>query len=168
MPPRHVWRTIRARLHGVAPALSWGWNGIYLWRLLAGGFATLAIAGIALYPMQVDRAAKAQLLAVLQTPQQQAVLVVRVGPDGMLHVRTLQDLGGVAGDKAMELWALPPGQKPQSLGVVAASGTTALALVRPHGLTGVPQLAVTLEPAGGSPTGLPTGPVVMSGGLFEI
>jgi anti-sigma-K factor RskA len=167
-PPRRVWRTIRARLHGAVPAMSWGWNGIYLWRLLAGGFATVVIAGITLYPMQVDRAAQAQLLAILQTPQDRAALVVRAGPDGVLHARTLADLAGVAGDKSMELWVIPPGQKPQSLGLVAATGSTAIPLVRPRGLSDIDQLAITLEPHGGSPSGLPTGPVVMSGKLFMI
>lgn len=167
-PPRRVWRTIRARLRGVAPAFSWGWNGIYLWRLLAGGFATVVIAGLVLYPMQVDRAAQAQLLAILQTPQERAAVVVRAGPDGVLHARTLEDLAGVAGDKSMELWALLPGQKPRSLGLVAATGATSIVLAKRKALADVPKLAITLEPAGGSPSGQPTGPIVMSGNLFEI
>jgi anti-sigma-K factor RskA len=165
-PPGRVWRAIRARLRGVNPVKSWGWNGLYSWRLLSGALAIALIAGVALYPLQVDRAARAQLLAVLQTPQAQAMLVVRADSSGVLHVRTLQDLRAVAGDKALELWALPPGGKPQSLGLVAPGGTTAL--TRPDGLQGVPQLAVTLEPPGGSPTGQPTGSIIMSGEVLPI
>jgi len=32
----------------------------------------------------------------------------------------------------------------------------------------VQQLAITLEPPGGSPTGAPTGPVIMSGDVLRI
>jgi anti-sigma-K factor RskA len=165
-PPRRVWHAIRARLHGASSAFSWGWNGVYLWRLLTGGLALLLIAGVVIFPAQVDQAARAQLLAVLQNPQARATLVVRADADGVLHVRTLEDLASVAGDRALELWTIPPGQKPKSLGVVAASGATAL---RPKfGVTSVDQLAITLEPPGGSPSGAPTGPVVMSGKVLEI
>jgi anti-sigma-K factor RskA len=165
-PPRRGWRAIRARLHGVAPAFSWGWNGIYTWRLFSGALAAILIAGVVIYPMQVDRAAHAQLLAVLQNPQSQAMLVVQAEDNGVLRVRTLQSLASVAGDRALELWAIPPGQKPQSLGLIATNGLTAL--TRPHGLTGVAQLAISLEPPGGSPTGQPTGAIVMSGKVLEI
>jgi anti-sigma-K factor RskA len=165
-PPQRVWRAIRARLHGVAPTLSWGWNGIYLWRMLTGVLTTMMIAGATIYPMQVDHAAREQLLAVLQTPEARATLVVRAGADGVLHVRALENLASVAGDRALELWAIPPGQKPLSLGVVANDGATALKTS--HGLNSVDQLAITLEPLGGSPSGNPTGPVVMSGKALQI
>jgi anti-sigma-K factor RskA len=68
-----------------------------------------------------------------------------------------------------ELWVLPPGQKPVSLGVLKAGERTEraidnmrAALVQP-GTT----LAVSLEPAGGSVSGSPTGPVLYTG-LFEL
>jgi anti-sigma-K factor RskA len=165
-PPARVWRAIRARLRGNDPARSWGWSGLYSWRLLSGALALALLAGTVLYPLQVNRAAREQLLAVLQTPETQAMLVVRADASGVLHVRTLRDLRAVAGDRALELWALPPGGKPQSLGLVAPGGATSL--TRPQGLQGVPQLAVTLEPPGGSPTGQPTGPIIMSGDVVPI
>lgn len=166
MPPSRVWRGIRARLPGRKRESGWGWSGVYSWRLLSAALALVVAVGLVMYPQQVDRAARAQLMAVLQTPQAHAVLVVRAAPDGTLRVRTLEDLSQVSGDKAMELWVLPPGQKPRSAGLLAANGASTLA--RPDGLTTVDQLAVSLEPAGGSPTGQPTGPVVMSGKLLEL
>lgn len=70
-------------------------------------------------------------------------------------------------DKSAELWVIPAGQKPQSLGVIAAGQSRRMPL--PAGLTGAGQstavLAITLEQAGGSPDGAPHGPVVATGGL---
>ena len=52
---------------------------------------------------------------------------------------------------------LPPGRRPSERG---GSGTVAL---RGKVLTGTDTLAVSLEPAGGSPTGQPTGPILYAG-----
>ena len=165
-PPRRVWRAIHARIHNATPTSRWGFDGVYLWRLLSGALAVALIAGVALFPQQVDRAAHAQLLAVLQNPQANAMLLVRADSNGALHVRALEDLTSVAGTRALELWALPPEGKPQSLGLVAITGATTL--TRPSGLAGVDKLAITLEPPGGSTTGQPTGPIIMSGKVLEI
>lgn len=165
-PPRRVWRAIHARIHTSTPASPWSVNGLYLWRLLTGAFAFALVAGVSLYPQQVERAAQAQLLAVLQNPQAGATLIVRADASGVLHIRALEDLSSVAGNRALELWALEPGAPPLSLGLVAMNGVTTL--MRPRGRAGAGQLAITLEPPGGSPSGLPTGPVVMSGKLLEL
>ena len=60
-----------------------------------------------------------------------------------------------------------------SAGPVLPSGytdTLVAALPGPAGtaLQNIPALAVSLEPAGGSPTGLPTGPVLYSGPLQKL
>ncbi len=72
-----------------------------------------------------------------------------------------------AADKSAELWVIPAGQKPVSLGVIAAGEERRMPL--PASLIGAGQatsvLAITLEQAGGSPTGDPQGPVVATGGL---
>jgi anti-sigma-K factor RskA len=66
-----------------------------------------------------------------------------------------------------ELWVIPAGGKPRSLGTMPPSA-------RMHARLDVPvarelqqgaTLAISVEPAGGSPTGNPTGPVVASGKL---
>jgi len=68
--------------------------------------------------------------------------------------------------KVHELWVLPaPGVNhgnPVSLGLLPGSGETRrqLTAAQHAALAGAKQLAVSLEPAGGSPTGLPTGPVL--------
>jgi anti-sigma-K factor RskA len=71
----------------------------------------------------------------------------------------------IARDRALELWMLPDGRPPQSLGLVPATGIERVPLRSPVGvaLQGIPALAVSLEPPGGSPTGAPTGPVLYTG-----
>jgi anti-sigma-K factor RskA len=62
----------------------------------------------------------------------------------------------------LQLWSLPDGATvPASLGVLPADGKQVQASPAAGG-----QLLVSLEPAGGSPTGAPTGPVVYSGRLI--
>jgi anti-sigma-K factor RskA len=105
-------------------------------------------------------------LAVLSDPKsQKPVLVVSAGvKSDQLWIKTLDPSIHVP-DKSLELWALPTGQAPKSLGLVTASGKAALKLVAAadQSLGDIPALAVSLEPRGGSPTGAPTGPVLFSG-----
>ena len=77
--------------------------------------------------------------------------------------------GQAQADRSFELWVLPEGQAPVSLGVL--NGREALVLdtaklLGPDGETA--NLAITLEPLGGSPSGDPTGPVVASGALSPV
>ena len=76
----------------------------------------------------------------------------------------------VAPDRSLELWALPEGQNPQPLGLVPATGVGRLTLGGPAEavLANTRALAVSLEPAGGSPTGLPTGPVLYTGAVQRM
>ena len=81
----------------------------------------------------------------------------------------------VAGDMpadpshAHELWVIPEGGKPHSLGTMARGRqmhmrlADALAQLLQQGAT----IAISVEPPGGSPTGAPTGPVVASGALGQ-
>jgi anti-sigma-K factor RskA len=66
-----------------------------------------------------------------------------------------------------ELWALPKGGNPVSLGILPAEGTStrALTAVQKAALGASIQLAVSIEPPGGSPTGQPTGAVVFTAPL---
>jgi len=72
--------------------------------------------------------------------------------------------------RALELWVIVPGDRPRSLGVIEAGRPVRVSV--PPSLTAHMQvdaaLAVSLEPPGGSPTGLPTGPVIASGKLTNL
>lgn len=73
-------------------------------------------------------------------------------------------------DRAAELWVIPAGGTPHSLGLLSPRGATALTLTPDNRvrIVGGATLAVSLEPIGGSPTGLPTGPVVAAGALSPV
>jgi anti-sigma-K factor RskA len=65
--------------------------------------------------------------------------------------------------RAYELWALPAdGAAPVSLGLMPKSGRITLELndAQRLALSRSRQIAISLEPPGGSPTGAPTGPVL--------
>jgi anti-sigma-K factor RskA len=85
----------------------------------------------------------------------------------MLAVEALQPQDKPT-DTSFELWMIPgANQPPRSLGLLAPSGTLRIPLSDPQLeiLKRSGALAVSLEPAGGSPTGLPTGPVLYQGAL---
>jgi len=89
--------------------------------------------------------------------------VERTADFGQISIRTVGNVV-LEGDRNYELWILPGGgQNPVSLGLLPRSGTLQRELTAAQRtlLASAAQVAVSIEPAGGSPTGLPTGPVVI-------
>ncbi|MBA3446003.1 MAG: anti-sigma factor [Pseudaminobacter sp.] len=83
-------------------------------------------------------------------------------------------LSHVSGERAsgrdFELWMIEGENPPVSMGVIP-SGSTINLRISPEArekLASGAVLAISLEPAGGSPTGQPTGPVVAAGDLKSI
>lgn len=106
-------------------------------------------------------------VAVLSDNASTASVLVTI--DVSKNKMTLQRVGAYqeAVDKSLQLWAIPAGGKPQSLGVMGNEKVSKLAadVLR---VKGAPILAVSLEPKGGvsEATG-PTGPVLFKGALIE-
>ena len=186
-PPARVWRGIEERLGGARAQPGGIWANLAFWRnlgLLASGMAAGLLATfIVMAPRATPPAPQpvvirvpsnemaASYLAVLADPKtQKPMLIVSAGrSSNELWVKTLDPAAHVA-DRSLELWALPPGQPPKSLGVVPRSEKmTALKLVATadQAFAEVPALAVSLEPPGGSPTGAPTGPVLYTGPFLK-
>ena len=72
--------------------------------------------------------------------------------------------------KSFELWIVSDKfQRPQSLGVIGGDEFTARQLLTRYDADTINQAtyAVTVEPEGGSPTGVATGPIVFTGKLVE-
>lgn len=108
------------------------------------------------------------IVAQLGPSDAQAVLLARYDEEsGQLTIRpaTLS-----VGGHAAELWIIPEGQRPRSLGLVQSAGVTRAII--PTDLRLNPRqgaaIAVSLEPVGGSPTGQPTGPIIASGKFSTI
>lgn len=66
--------------------------------------------------------------------------------------------------QVQEVWIIAPDAAPVSLGLLAEASLTVPYPDAPQGWT----LAVSLEPAGGSPTGAPTGPVLAAGVIGDL
>jgi anti-sigma-K factor RskA len=165
-PPARVWTGIRRRLFDAAAAPG-GRDSPRWWRAFALGSAALA-AMLLLYVgagLFAPPPLAPPLAAILQNDKSQSVWVVSASADGAaLSVRTLTPQPLSVG-QAFELWLVPGDGKPRSLGLISSTGATQLALpkaLQPALVQGA-VLAVSLEPAGGSPTGSPTGPVLYQG-----
>ncbi len=128
------------------------------------GLVLLAVGGAFAY-REFDRAQEQHYLATLQEGRAAAV-IVRLDPrSGDLQVRPLLD--PAPDDKTYQLWLVPDGQPPRSLGTFSGAFGTRSDAVRRLGARGAAKamLQVTIEPEGGSPFA-PTGEVVYSGRLL--
>lgn len=74
-----------------------------------------------------------------------------------LHVARVAGVPAVEG-QVHQLWVIAPGEAPVSLGLLQDA---ALIVAHPMPIAGW-VLAVSVEPAGGSPTAQPTGPVILT------
>jgi anti-sigma-K factor RskA len=116
---------------------------------------------------QLQAKPEIQYVAVLADDQASASMLVTFDPKH--NTLTLKRVGGFqeAQDKSLQLWALPPGGGPRSLGVVGADPVVRLAAAESQ-VREVPALAISLEPKGGAPAGSgPTGPVLFKGALLQ-
>src|SRR5207342_467859 len=138
------------------------------WRGL--GFAAGALAAACL-----------AALIYLGTLTQPEPLVATIEGGGQRHFVATIDMkrGTVAvvpaafsadATRVPELWLIPPDGTPRAVGLLRADQTVVLAM--PPELAALAKnnavLAVSLEPPGGSTTGLPTGPVIATGKLTSL
>lgn len=166
-PPPRVWSGIARRLglRGADQAgLGW-WQRLGFWRgfALASFAAALVLSGIQLMSPAVLPAES--LVVVLAGPDARpAMIATAARGESVLTLKAVGDVRPEPG-RTFELWALPEGGAPQSLGVLPPVGVAKVPLRAPSGeaLARVPTLAISLEPPGGSPTGQPTGPVLYTG-----
>ncbi|MGY2410852.1 anti-sigma factor [Pseudomonas pergaminensis] len=163
--PAHVWEGIKARIEPQVlhlPAKRPFWKSI---RVLAAACAVVVavLVGV-LYHRDLGVEYNATLLAANQQP----ALQIKAFGDH-LQVEPLT-LAAIEPTRALELWVIPTGGKPISLGLVPVAGKGRIPLsTEQQALLKAPvTLAVSLEPQGGSPTGQPTGPVLYQGQLASL
>jgi anti-sigma-K factor RskA len=162
-PSPQVWAAVSRRLFGddatagSAPRVR-RWRG---WQLAAaaGLVAVALIVGL----IMRQAAPPLQTLVVLGTDT--AHPVWRLERRLPLTALTIQVIGTVpeAVGRSYELWALPRGGVPVSLGLLPAAGSAERTLSERQrtALLAADKVAVSVEPVGGSPTGSPTGPIVI-------
>jgi anti-sigma-K factor RskA len=171
-PPERAWsRIARAtRAHNPGAPRESLWQSLVFWRSFAIGSAALAAASIgALTFIAISPVARPPLLATLGAANGQPGFVAAVNAGGTTLMVVPAALL-TSDPRAMELWLIPAGDKPHSLGLIAPGRPVRIEvprdLVTRIGVDSA--LAVSLEPPGGSPTGQPTGPVIASGKLTGL
>ena len=170
-PPARVWQGIAVslRLPQTAPPSTNWWQSLSFWRLssLFSTVAAIVLAVLVVIERPAPQTEPGKLVAVLSNAQAEPVLLARFdGSSGRLRLASIGSFKAAPG-KDHELWALPEGSAPVSLGVMSQQGEVELVLDarRLAELQRSGALAVSLEPSGGSPTGAPTGPVLLTGKL---
>jgi anti-sigma-K factor RskA len=174
-PPPRVWERVTARLGLVdgsargAAAMRW-WERLSVWRGLAVASVVVAIALGILQFARPPAPATSPIVVVLAGADAKPALIVTAARDE--RFLTLKPIANTtpAPGRVFELWALPQGGAPRSLGVIPAGNVVHVPLPSPaaEALTNIPSLAVSLEPPSGSPSGQPTGPVLFSGSVERM
>ena len=177
-PPDYVWARIRSDLklaqpvRDAQPRASW-WDSLVLWRWLGIGASMVAAASIAfmlIVPRPGATPAAVSATYMASTMEQDNGRAGWTATMDLQHARMIvvpASPTAMAPQKSPELWLIPDGKAPISLGVIAGDKPTSIALRADllAQLSATAVLAVTVEPAGGSPTGKPTGPVMAKGAI---
>ena len=156
------------------------------WRTVANAMTALAAVLLATLGIQIYRpellpgalrprlhtqvdAARGQFAAVLQADGSSPAFILTV--DAGSRSFTVRRVGAAPEPgKSYELWLVSDRlQQPRSLGVIGGSDFTTKSALSSFDADTVSQAtyAVTLEPEGGSPTGVPTGQILFSGKLIQ-
>lgn len=177
-PPAGAWRRIAAEIAPASVAArrtsAFGqlWNSLGFWRGMALGVSAAAAVLLVQLGNPVPAALPAPghiLVATLAGDDGKALIAAAYDPDRAAVVLAPAANPDLAG-KSPELWVIEGSAKPRSLGVVGmgAPSTHGVDRARFAGLKPGSVLAISIEPAGGSPTGQPTGPVVAKGVLAAV
>lgn len=152
-PPEAVWKRIslalpvKKRRSPLQQLLPW----------LAAASVAIVVMGSVL----IFREPTLLPVAVLSDAHHNGQWVVAANSErDQISVSPLQPLK-VNSSQSLELWLIPTGQKPVSLGLVNDTKTSEF-IIKTKGSLNNAVLAISLEPKGGSPTGQPTGAVLYS------
>lgn len=159
-PAPSVWRAIVARIGRDAQR-----RVLVFWRGLAVAATAAAVAlGGLLFtatPGGVDQPKAMRYASLIRDDAYGVGWLVTAGP-GEREV-TVTALGNylLKGEQSLELWLLPAGGKPVSLGLVPGEGSQILTLPTDEAtVSNLATMAVSLEPNGGSPSGRPSGQTI--------
>jgi anti-sigma-K factor RskA len=175
-PSAAVWERIRdelqfegARRSQAAGARAGLWQSLRFWhRLTLATGVLLATACVAIVALLLRRPSTPAIPYMAATIDESGGHVGWTATMDILNARMIvvpASPRGVGAGRSPELWLIPHGGKPIAVGVISATSPIAIrlapALVARLGPEAI--LAVSVEPAGGSPSGQPTGPVIAQG-----
>lgn len=175
-PAPYVWARIQDALQLDATARTKPrmglWDNLQLWHWLGIGASVVAATLVVV----VSLPHLAPTSTVINAGYMASTIQQDNGATGWTATMDLQHARMVvvpatpvafAQGRAPELWLIPAGGKPISVGMIARDKPTTLALAPSllAQLGATAALAVSVEPVGGSPTGQPTGPVIAKGAI---
>jgi anti-sigma-K factor RskA len=148
----------------MAQKLAGIWDSLGFWRPagLVAAMASLVLAiGLGFAMREVSR--QPILVAVLMTDANQPGAIVNVHADGRAELVPLGDIPVPAG-RALQIWTLWDGVRgPVSVGLSRSARRLDLEVKALPRTVPTQLFEITLEPEAGSPTGRPTGPILMKG-----
>ncbi len=176
-PPSRVWQAIESRIFPGRQARPGFWESLSFWRFssIASGLVALALLILVAVPGPDTPPADGTRMVVvmndLKTRNPAMTASWEPGKPGKRVIR-IRVIGhaDMAPGTAWELWMLPgKEQNPVSLGLITTHDAQTVIVPEPlaERLDQAQGLAMSVEPAGGSRTGLPTGPVLYAGTCVE-
>jgi anti-sigma-K factor RskA len=150
-----------AAMPAETPVRSGPWRNVVLWRnaALALAAALLVAAGLSV----LRPASRPVMVAVLLTDANRAAAIVDVYADGRVDLVPLETIT-VPDDRILQVWTLwDRARGPVSLGLLDRARQARLPVADLPRTIPDQLFEITLEPRGGSPTGRPTGPILMKG-----
>lgn len=169
-PRPRLWRGIENRLglRKEVPAWQFWRGGLGFWRTL--GVTSSRVAALLLVAVMQERGAPAisDIATLTDEQARTALLVLADRKQEQLTVR-LVETQPLAPNQVLQLWAVSRLGKPRSLGLLEGGRALSLPLTRQALGGDVALLAVSLEPAGGSPNpDGPSGPILYKGGWVRV
>lgn len=174
-PPARVWKAVARRIGGTARGAGW-WASLALWR----GLAVTATAFVLVLAAVIGTAPRPEppmaMVAVMNDEKGQPAMVVSWPPmkgrrDPHIRIKVVQEHPVMEAGTAWEMWMLPAGKAaPVSMGLITTDRDQVMKLkpALAQKMGGAWGIAMSVEPAGGSPTGAPTGPVIFKGQCVKI
>lgn len=188
-PPLRVWKRIKQQIQQEkSVSYPWQktpwWQGLILWRSLAVasilGVVSLSIilrsewlqpeSPIVTLVEKTKTIASPNYVAVVRDDKNQAFWHISLYLAAKhLFVTALQP-SNLPANQSYELWLLSKDKQtpPRSMGLMPTQGSQRLSLTLNKAVLQAEGLAVSLEPFGGSPLSIPSGPVIFQAKLEQI
>lgn len=186
-PPEHIWHYINKKIEPAievpspektspketSPEETRVFNLWHWWSFAATAAAVLLAIGL-FFTLPSGPTPSVNSIALFAEANEQPQWLVTLDKDsGRLRAKALNPVA-VATGRAFELWLLPANGNPRSLGLLPVMQAdesvfeTILSTALLELWSNASALAVSDEPAGGSPTGLPTGDVIYQSPIIQL
>jgi len=174
-PGAHVWTGIARRLAHLRDPSGASRRRSRLPSVLTGllsGLATAAAltAAAVLGPIDLRSLVLGEKFVAILGPETASPLFTAVVDTRRGTLSFAPVTGALQGPRVPQLWYVPGSGNPLSLGLIDPRTRTEITIPTPVLRTWKPgeTLAISLEPAGGSPTGAPTGPIIATGAVRNL